>query len=94
MNIKRIIQSRIRNLELRLSKRSKERYINYLRKQGIKIGENIWMTPRIDTISIDVTRPSLVEIGNNVRINRNFTLITHDGGYYVLLNNYHEFIPQ
>jgi acetyltransferase-like isoleucine patch superfamily enzyme len=94
MNIKRIIQSRIRNLELRLSKRSKERYINYLRKQGIKIGENIWMTLRIDTISIDVTRPSLVEIGNNVRINRNFTLITHDGGYYVLLNKYHEFIPQ
>ena len=64
MNIKRVIRSRIRNWELRLSKTSKERYINYLRKQGVKIGENIWMTPCIDTtVNIDITRPSLVEIG-------------------------------
>ena len=62
MNIKRVIRSRIRNWELHLSKTSKKRYINYLRKQGVKIGENIWMTPCIKTVNIDITRPSLVEI--------------------------------
>ena len=39
-------------------------------------------------------RPSLVEIGDYVRIDRNFTLLTHDAGFYVLLNKWHEFIPQ
>ena len=68
MNIKRVIRSRIRNWELHLSKTSKKRYINYLRKQGVKIGENIWMTPCIKTVNIDITRPSLVEIGDYVRI--------------------------
>ena len=94
MNIKRVIRSRIRNWELHLSKTSKKRYINYLRKQGVKIGENIWMTPCIKTVNIDITRPSLVEIGDYVRIDRNFTLLTHDAGFYVLLNKWHEFIPQ
>ena len=75
MNIKRVIRSRIRNWELHLSKTSKKRYINYLRKQGVKIGENIWMTPCIKTVNIDITRPSLVEIGDYVRIDRNFTLL-------------------
>ena len=36
--------------------------------EGVVIGENLWMTPRVDTISIDITRPSLVTIGNNVVI--------------------------
>ena len=79
---------------MHLSKTSKKRYINYLRKQGVKIGENIWMTPCIKTVNIDITRPSLVEIGDYVRIDRNFTLLTHDAGFYVLLNKWHEFIPQ
>lgn len=87
MNIKRVIRSRIRNWELHLSKTSKKRYINYLRKQGVKIGENIWMTPCIKTVNIDITGPSLVEIGDYVRIDRNFTLLTHDAGFYVLLTN-------
>lgn len=89
-----VFKRHIRNLKLKYAKTSQERYIKYLRSLGCKIGDNIWMTPKINTVNIDVTRPSLVEIGNYVRINRNFTLITHDGGYYVLLNKYHEFIPQ
>lgn len=90
----RLLNSHLENLKLRWAKTSSKRYINYLRSKGCIIGDNIWMTPHIDTVGIDITRPSLVEIGNNVRINRNFTLITHDGGFYVLLNKYHEFIPQ
>lgn len=92
--ISKFIKSHLKNLKLRFAKTSSKRYIKYLRSKGCIIGNNLWMTPKIDTVSIDITRPSLVEIGNNVRINRNFLLLTHDGGFYVLLNKYHEFIPQ
>lgn len=90
----RFIKSKIANLKLRWARTNPERYIKYLRSKGILIGDNLWMTPRVDTVSIDVTRPSLVTIGSNVRINRNFLLLTHDGGFYVLKNLYQEFIPQ
>lgn len=44
-------------------KRSSSAYIKYLRKKGIHIGEHcIIRAPR--TARIDVSRPSLVTIGN------------------------------
>lgn len=88
------ISNKISNLRLRLARKSPDRYIKYLTKTGCKIGDNLWVTPKVETLHIDVTRPSLVEIGDNVRLNQNFTLLTHDGGFYVPLNLYHEFIPQ
>lgn len=92
--MKGYIRSKIRNLELRWARTNSRRYVNFLRRQGVKIGNNLWITPAVNTIQIDITRPSLVEIGDYVRLNRNFTLLTHDGGFYVLRNKYHEFIPQ
>ncbi|NLF43698.1 MAG: acyltransferase [Bacteroidales bacterium] len=89
-----ILKSKMRNLKLRWARTSSKRYIKYLRGLGIKVGNDLWITPAIKTLHIDVTRPSLVEIGDFVRLNRNFTLLTHDGGFYVLRNKYKEFIPQ
>lgn len=43
--------------------------------------------------TIDITRPSLVEIGDNVFINSNFRLFTHDYVTCVFKYKYHEFIP-
>ena len=88
------IQSKIENLKLRWARTSSKRYIKFLREKGIKIGDNLWVTPDVKSISIDITRPSLIEIGSNVRLNRNLTILTHDGGFYVLLNKYKEFISQ
>ncbi|RBP27063.1 succinyltransferase-like protein [Oceanihabitans sediminis] len=88
------IKSKIENLKLRWARTSPERYIKFLRSKGIKIGDNIWMSADVKSVSIDITRPSLIEIGNNVRLNKNLTILTHDGGYYVLLNKYKEFISQ
>lgn len=92
--MKRFIKSKIRNFELRWARTSPKRYIAYLRRIGIKVGEDLWVTPKVKTLKIDVTRPSLIEIGNQVRLNQNLTILTHDGGYYVLRNKYKEFIPQ
>lgn len=88
------LKSKIENLKLRWARTSSKRYIKFLREKGIKIGDNLWVTPDVKSISIDITRPSLIEIGSNVRLNRNLTILTHDGGFYVLLNKYKEFISQ
>ena len=69
-----------------------EIYINYLRRQGIKIGTRCHIG-KPSTITIDYTRPYLVEIGNNVRMNKYFTLLTHDFATSVLTNKYGEFLP-
>lgn len=44
---------------------SNERYIKYLRKKGILIGTGCIFRNR-GTIRVDITRPSLISIGNNV----------------------------
>lgn len=69
-----------------------EIYINYLREQGIKIGTQCHIG-KPSTIAIDSTRPYLVEIGNNVRMNNGFTLLTHDFATSVITNKYGEFLP-
>lgn len=46
----------------------------------------------IDTIRIDMTRPSLVTIGNNCYFNKNFTLLTHDWVTKVFLNSNRDFV--
>lgn len=56
---------------------SNSRYIKYLRRKGIQVGDGCVFRNR-HTIRVDVTRPSLVTIGNNVDFNMNFQLLTHD----------------
>jgi len=68
-----------------------ERYEAYLRKKGIRIGKNIyWGNPK--TINIDITRPCLVEIGDNVRLDTGLTILTHDFATYVFRLVYHDFV--
>lgn len=88
------IKNKLENLKLRWARTSPKRYISFLKKKGIIIGDNIWMTPDVKSVSIDISRPSLIEIGSNVRINKNLTILTHDGGFYVILNKYKEFVSQ
>lgn len=62
-------------------------YIKYLRSCGIKIGNNCVFRDRFST-RIDVTRPSLVTIGNDVDFNKNFQILTHDWSSRVFRNKY------
>lgn len=66
-------------------------YIKYLRRKGVQIGDDCVFRNR-NTIRIDVTRPSLVTIGNNVDFNMNFQLLTHDYATSVFIRKYGEFI--
>lgn len=70
---------------------SSERYIHFLRKKGVIIGENcIFRGPR--STAIDISRPSLIEIGNYVDMNLNFTILTHDYTTSVFLRVYNNFV--
>lgn len=67
--------------------------IRYLRKKGAIIGENIVFMDLFLSKDIDLTRPTLIEIGDNVFFNDNFRLITHDYISRVFLYCYNDFLP-
>lgn len=71
---------------------SSGRYIKYLRKKGCIIGENC-VFRNVKTARIDITRPSLIEIGNNVDMNHNFQIMSHDWAAGVFRNVYHNILP-
>lgn len=73
-----LITSIIKQLyEKILSRSSQERRINYLRKQGIKIGQDCI----INTMSFS-TEPYLIEIGDQTIITSDTQFITHDGSVH------------
>ena len=75
----------------KIARRSSTSLINFYRKKGVKIGNGcIFRYPF--TVTIDVMRPSLVSIGDNVDMNRNFSIRTHDFGHRVFVPLYGEFL--
>ena len=66
-----------------------ETYIKYLRNQGVTIGKRVNVyEPR--SVCIDITRPYLIEIGNDVKITRGVTILTHGYDWSVLAGLYDE----
>lgn len=64
-----------------LNKYQKEKdLIQYLRNQGVQIGENC----AIDYSASFGSEPYLISLGNHVRVNEGVQFITHDGGVWVL----------
>lgn len=72
--------------------RSSEAYIKYLRSLGMKIGEGTIVFDPKD-ISIDISRPELVEIGDNVFLHKGVQIISHDWASYLFVNKYNDYIP-
>lgn len=62
-------------------------YISYLRNKGMKIGERVFiLRPR--SLTIDETRPWLIEIGNDVQIANGVSILTHGYDWSVLKGKY------
>jgi acetyltransferase-like isoleucine patch superfamily enzyme len=62
---------------------SSERFIAFLRGMGISIGERcIFYNPR--STWIDITRPYLISIGNDVRLTHGVIILTHGADWHVL----------
>lgn len=83
-----MIKNLLRHIILK-EKASSTRYIKYLRKKGVIIGEGceIFAPSRI---FIDLTRPYLIEIGDNVQITNGVTILTHGYDWSVLKEVYGE----
>ncbi len=64
-------------------KSTSKTYIEWLRKQGITIGEGCTIYDPKST-HIDVQNPGMLEIGNYVRITSGTTILTHDYSLSVL----------
>lgn len=67
------------------------RFCTYLRDKGIKIGGGNKFRPK--TTQIDLTRPSLITIGDNCYFNENFCILTHDWVTHVFINSERKFLP-
>jgi len=76
-------------LTAKLARRNSESYIRWLRKVGVVIGENCAIYSP-STTCIDITRPSLLEIGNDVHITRGCVILIHGFDWCVLRNLYRE----
>ena len=81
-----------KKIRLWWAKRNSQSYIKYLRKAGVKIGENTFIrSPR--TFDIDLQRAHLITIGSNVRFNYNNRLIAHDAAAKVFRLKYNDYLP-
>ena len=70
-------------------KGSSKRYSKYLKKKGIKIGDNVrFYSPW--TIYVDIQRPWMIEIGNNVHITSGCRILQHGYDWCVLQHKYGE----
>lgn len=88
----KIITRVYRKFERFYAKTNPKRFEDYLRRKGISIGKNIyWGNPR--TITIDITRPCLLEIGDNVRLDSGLTILAHDFASYTFRLVYKDFVP-
>jgi len=79
-------------LNEKLAKRNSKSFVLYLRKKGCSIGKNVQFFGDLRLVRIDTTRPSLVRIGNNVKIVSPFALLTHGFEWTVFREKYKEII--
>lgn len=67
--------------------RNTESYIQYLRSQGMRIGDGLTVnSPK--NVFLDLTRPWLIEIGNDVQIADGVKIVTHGYDWSVLKGKY------
>lgn len=77
-----MIKGFLRNIILK-EKASSQKYIAFLRKKGVSIGENVRFFSPVNTL-IDLSVPWLISIGNNVNITHGVLIITHDYSWSVI----------
>lgn len=77
-----MLKKLIRGLILR-EKASTEKFVAYLRKKGVQVGENVRFFSPSRTL-VDVTCPWLLSIGDNAVIAHGVIILTHDGAWLTL----------
>lgn len=86
------IMSPFRKLRQYWRIRSSDSLIAHLRSLGVEIGEDVTFYGDLNLVRIDVTRPSIVRIGNHVKIVSPFALLTHGFEWTVFREKYNEIL--
>lgn len=92
MRILPLIIRKLRNRYRAYIKATSSEYIEQLRLGGVKVGKGTVVFDT-DKVEIDVGRPELLEIGNNVFIHRDCVILTHDWTGWCFVNSDKEFYP-
>lgn len=77
-----MIKRFLRNIILR-EKASSEKFVAYLRKNGVQVGENVRFFSPSNTL-VDISCPWLLTIGDNVNVTHGVIILTHDYSWSVL----------
>ena len=72
--------------------RNRTAFVNYLRRKGYEIGEDVFIRDPKSFI-IDGTRIASISIGNNVYFNLNTSIIAHDEMAKVFRIKYNDWLP-
>ena len=80
---------KIRNYLVWGARASSETYVSYLKKKGCKIGERVFFYGPQSSY-IDVSRPWMIDIGDDVQITAGVTILTHGYDWSVLKRVYGE----
>ncbi|QUC03753.1 DapH/DapD/GlmU-related protein [Atopobium sp. oral taxon 416] len=68
-------------------RRSSDAYCDFLRDKGIRVGRGTeFFSP--GSVLVDLTRPYMISIGDNVQITSNVTILTHDYSWSVIKGMY------
>ena len=67
-------------------------YIEWMRKQGVRIGKGTTIFANPKNVCIDTQKPWLLEIGEHVQITRGVTILTHGYDWSVLKGVYGEIL--
>lgn len=88
MKIKYLIKKAARRCVYGVAENS-ESFVTYLRRMGVSIGDGtVFYDPT--TTTVDTQNPQMLKIGNNVRITKGVTILTHDYSWSVLSGVYGE----
>lgn len=90
MSIKNTVKKMFKKIIYR-NMADSDTYITYLRRIGMKIGEETTIYAPLKT-TIDETRPWLIDIGKNVKITKGVTILTHGFDWSVLKGVYGEIL--
>lgn len=88
MGIKDKVKKIIRKIVLGYRSDS-DSYISHMRRKGAHIGERVFVFSPMH-VGIDMTRPWLIDIGDDVQITRGVTILTHGYDWSVIKGVYGE----
>lgn len=72
--------------------RNSKRLLRYYKNRGVRIGKGTFiLDPK--HIQLDISRPELLEIGENVFLHRGTIILTHDWASWCFVNSHNEFFP-